>query len=425
MIRKNRQWIGVLDCNNFFVSCERVFRPDLWGRPVVVLSSNDGCVVARSQEVKDKGIPMGVPYFKVKDELSLMGAVVFSSHFALYRDLSRRVFALVREELAGEVAEEYSIDEAFFTFRGDAHAAYRKALTLRAAVAKRVGIPVSIGLACSKTQAKWGSEVAKKTSGVALLDAAWWKAHAGSVPLREVWGIGGRLAARYTALGLVTVADLLAAPLDTIAAQFGVGGTRLVAELAGEPAFPVSVHRRDPKSVVSSRSFRGPTQEKAVLADALAYHLRHVTAELRAQELLAQRLRIFIRPSRHGDFMLRGGVREVLLATPSADTFLFLAHVRTLLDELFEPAVPYQKAGIELSQIVPSGAANRPLFPTDDGRESGMLLGTLDRLNGRYGREVVVLGSRLQSQRWSVRADRRSPAYTTRWSEVPTVYAIV
>src|SRR3989338_2114936 len=158
------KYIALLDCNNFFVSCERLFRPDLLGKPVVVLSSNDGCVVARSKEIKDKGIPMGVPYFQIKDTLTEIGATIFSSHFALYRDVSRRVFEVVRT-YQSEI-EQYSIDECFFT--SESEDPYRWVEEMKRRVEQEVGIPVSIGVASSKTRAKYVNTVAKKTTGIAI-----------------------------------------------------------------------------------------------------------------------------------------------------------------------------------------------------------------------------------------------------------------
>lgn len=420
------KYIGVLDCNNFFVSCERVFRPDLWQRPVVVLSSNDGCIVARSQEVKDKGIPMGVPYFKVKDELSLMNTTVFSSHFALYRDLSQRVFAVLRELLADETIEEYSIDEAFFTINGTLGEIEERLRTIRTELMIRTGIPVSIGCASSKTQAKWASERAKKTDGVCVLSAATFLELAGAVPLREVWGVGGRLSQRFTLLQITTVGELVASPATVLATQFGVGGTRLQSELMGRPAFPVQLRCEAPKSLMSSRSFRCTTSDLSVLADAVAYHVRHAVAELRAKRLQARVLRVSIRPSRHGNYCLRGGSREVVLTVPTADTFVFLRQAQRVLTELYEPGVPYQKAGICLLAISSSDTVTEPLFSNEEvlpAKRCGAVLSVCDELNTRYGRELLTIGGRLKTDRWQARAELRSPAYTTRWEAIPRVLA--
>ncbi|MFW6210057.1 MAG: Y-family DNA polymerase [Patescibacteria group bacterium] len=412
------RWIGLLDCNNFFVSCERLFRPDLWGKPVVVLSSNDGCIVARSQEVKDMNVPMGVPYFQVKDSLQQAGTTVFSSHFALYRDLSRRVFAVMQEEVAQ--VEQYSIDEAFFLV--ESADPLPLARRVRAAVEQRVGIPVSIGLASSKTLAKQANARAKKTTGLQHFDQTTWRAVAASTPLGAVWGVGGRLELRYRAAGLETAADLMAADPARVARRFGVAGVRLQRELWGEVVYPVSRQQTAPKSLVSSRSFQRSTSEYAVLADAVAYHVRHLAADIRRWQLGARRLRVSIRPSRHGDFLLRGGSTEAVLPGPSNDTMTLLQTAHTLLAELYEAGVPYQKAGVHITDFAPPIDRQPTLFGSsvETVRDRTTLWQMIDGLNERSGRELITVGSRRRTQQWQPRCARRSPAYTTRWSQLAT-----
>ena len=412
-----QQWIGLLDCNNFFVSCERLFRPDLVGKPVVVLSSNDGCVVARSQEIKDIGIPMGVPYFKIKDTLKDIDATTFSSHFALYRDISRRVFAVMREELG--TVEQYSIDEAFF-ISGDKpdDTAWR----IKQAVERQVGIPVSVGLASTKTQAKYANTVAKKTSGVYVLNTKDWQARMADIQLRDIWGVGGNLEIRYKGHGLHTVQDLLKADTSRVARIFGVGGMRLRQELAGEATISLSSRSEPQKSILSSRSFRATTTDFSVLADAIAYHVRHAVADLRSMQLEATLLRVAISPSRYGDFLLRGGAKEVILSVPSNDTIEFLTIANELLVELFEVGVPYKKAGITLARFSPEGTKQSGLF-SEESKDNKDLLKTIDTLNQKADRELILFGSRLRSNDSQSRSESRSPAYTTQWSDVAVANA--
>jgi DNA polymerase V len=410
-------WIGLLDCNNFFVSCERLFRPDLHGRPVVVLSSNDGCVVARSQEVKDMGVPMGVPYFQIKDTLEKADTAVFSSHFALYRDVSRRVFSVMREVVPK--MQQYSVDEAFFACTEDPAAV---AAAVKCAIEREVGVPVSVGVSFTKTMAKQASALAKRGTGVRVLDGDEWSALVAGIPLASVWGVGGRLELRYKQHGIVTVADLLMTDPARIQRLFGVGGVRLQRELAGTPVFPLNDTKEPQKSIMSSRSFARPATNLAVVQDAIAYHVRHAAADLRAMGQEARVMRVSIRPSRHSDYVLRGGSAEVILPVPTADSLRLLALAGELVETLYEPGVPYQKAGVVFSGLVSAGAGQADLFGLADNR-SAAVLAAVDALNGRAGREVVQLGSRLRTEAWRPRTASRSPAYTTRWDEVASVRA--
>lgn len=410
-------WIGLLDCNNFFVSCERLFRPDLHGKPVVVLSSNDGCVVARSQEIKDIGVPMGVPYFQIKDTLRKADAAVFSSHFALYRDVSHRVFSVMREVVPE--MQQYSVDEAFFACQENPA---ELAAILKRTIEQRVGVPVSVGLARTKTLAKQASAIAKKTTGTYVLNDKDWESLRTEVPLASVWGVGGKLELRYKQHGLLTVQQLLDADSARVKQLFGIAGLRLQQELAGTPVFSLSEVREPQKSVMSSRSFAETTTDINVLQDSVAYHVRHAAADLRAMGLETLSLRVSIRPSRHSDFVLRGASTEAILSAPSADTRQLLTLASEMVEALYEPNVPYKKAGIVLSQLVPTGSGQGDLFGGGDSR-SASVLAAIDALNTQAGREVVLLGSRLRTQAWQARTASRSPAYTTQWSDVATVYA--
>ncbi len=407
--------IGILDCNNFFVSCERLFRPDLRDQPVVVLSNNDGCVVARSQEVKDIGVPMGVPYFKVKDMLQKHCVTVFSSNFALYRDLSHRVFRVMRDELAQ--VEQYSVDEAFFTITTDPK---KLAAHLKCTVEQQVGIPVSVGVAHTKTQAKYANDVAKRAGGVFVCTQEMWRSRIATIKLSEIWGVGPAMALRYQKRGFHTVADLLVVDRSQIAGWYGIEGVKLQQELSGMSVSQVTIAARVQKSIMSSRSFAATTTDKAVLLDALQHHVRQVASELRAVAQTAGVLRISALPSRHGDFMLRGGVREARLPNPTNDTLVLTRVALTLLDELYEPGVPYKKAGVTVTAFSPAGDRLQ-LFETESTQYSKVLLEVIDQLNIKAGREVVIAGTQLRTDAWRARAEKQSPKYTTTWTDVPIV----
>lgn len=416
------QYIGVIDCNNFFVSCERLFRPDLVGRPVVVLSSNDGCVVARSQEVKDIGVVMGVPLFQIKDIIKDKGIVTFSSHFALYRDLSARVFAVVKQLLPN--MEIYSIDEAFFTIETVSKEALEIRLReIKIEVERLVGIPVSLGVAATKTQAKYANRLAKKAGGVMVVTPADWTALVSTINLRDIWGVGGRLNRRYSEAGMVMVGDVIESGSQRLAQLFGVSGVRLQAELRGEPVYQVTQKGSVQKSMMSSRSFAKNTTDNATIHDAVAYHVRSVVTDIRRLGLKTLQLSIYLGTSRHGDYVLRGGSVATDFSEPTDDLILLLKEAARLVDTVFEVGVPYKKAGVYIGPFVPKNVVQTSLFAPDAVRYSETVQTAIEGLNVRFGNEMVTVGKYTKTAQWQSKSEERSPAYTTRWNELAVVTA--
>lgn len=413
-------WVALLDCNNFFVSCERLFRPELKNKPVIVLSSNDGCVVARSQEVKDMGVPMGVPYFKIKDIIKDKGITTFSSHLALYRDISRRVFSVMRNNL--NLVEQYSIDEAFFRISGES---LEEVNWVKYEVERSVGIPVSVGVAKTKTLAKLANTYAKKGSGIYRLDNDEdWLEISKNIPLAKIWGVGGGLEMRYKNHSILTVFDLLSADRDRVSKLFGVGGVRLKDELSGVRVFPLGSVKEPQKTILSSRSFKKETKSIDVLADSVAYHVRHAVADLRSMQMKARGVRVSIHPSRYGDFVLKGGSKEVVLNSPTNDSIEIMKLAQRILKDLFEDGVPYKKAGITLSLFSPDSVEQPNLFDKpSDSENNSKLMGIIDSLNSKSSKELVVLGGRFKEKSWRPRLEERSPAYTTNWNDIATVSA--
>ncbi len=413
------EYIGLADCNNFFVSCERVFRPDLWDKPVVVLSSNDGAIVARSEEVKKLGVPMGVPYFKVRDVFKQHQVTVFSSNFELYSDMSRRVMEVLEEEL-GEI-EQYSVDESFFKMKvKSALSAKQELLRLREVVKRRVGIPMSFGLAPTKTIAKYASEKEKRGSGACLLVKEEWLKLAPEVPLSELWGVGGAMSQKLRAQGLLNVDDLLSADRGRIEKLFGVYGTRLLAEVSGERAKGAKDHDDLPKSIMSTRGFSKTTTDFSVLAEALAYHVARAAEELRDHQAVAGKVSALILTNRHSDWVLRGGGKEVILPQPTNDTTVLLREALRIAKEVFEPGVPYKKAGVVLGFIKPDAVGQTSLFG-ESAMENEKLMQAIDGLNKKIGPDSVTIGRAKYKQTWINRHDHRSPRYTTSWNELPRV----
>ncbi len=414
------KYIGLLDCNNFFVSCERLFRPDLLGKPVVVLSSNDGCVVARSKEIKDKGIPMGVPYFQIKDIMKEVGAVSFSSHFSLYRDISRRVFEVVRQSF--DDIEQYSIDECFFTFESEDP---EKLVTdLKRQVERLVGIPVSVGVSNSKTRAKYVNSVAKRTGGIALWDESNWQSEVANIKLAEIWGVGRERAKAFSEKGILTVADLLKTETQVIAKLFGIEGVRLKSELSGQPVLALKSQRIAQKSVMSTRSFAHTTSDMAVLEDAVKYHLYQGVKDLENMDLLATGLRVMIAPSRHGDYALQGASKDVVLTSATRDIFVLQQAAQGLLEACYKSDVPYKKAGIILTGLVSPLGETPSLFASGEAalQTTAELSKTIFEINKKHGKSLLQLGrAENKISTWSSKSESVSPSYTTSWSQIKVV----
>ena len=415
-----QEWIGLIDCNNFFVSCERLFRPDLKDKPVVVLSSNDGCVVARSQEIKDKGIPMGMPYFQVKDIIKDIQATTFSSNFALYRDVSHRVFEVVRRDFEDMI--QYSVDEAFFTIQGNEEDVQKRIVELKLKVEREVGIPVSIGVALSKTLAKYASTVAKKTSGTYVLTAEEWNKRTTTVHLRDLWGVGFRSAETYKSHGLHFVSDVLKLERRTVSELFGVVGVRLWQELQGVPSSALSKDLDTQHSILHSRSFKATTNDILAIKDAVAYHVREASEDLRQQGLKARVLQVTLGTSRHGDYFLQGGSREVYFALPTNDIFELLRIASALVDALYKAGVPYKKAGVLLYDFVPVNIEQLTMFATPEEEKTRFLTPMIDALNTKLGKgSKVLVGTYLKAKDWQTSQALKSPAYTTSWKDIREV----
>jgi len=414
-------YIGVLDCNNFFVSCERLFRPDLKDKPTLVLSSNDGCVVARSQEVKDLGIPMGIPHFKVKDLIKKHNIAIFSSNFTLYRDISSRVMLVLCEEVGN--VEQYSIDESFFMIDGDEAGLAPRLQEIRGVIETKVGIPVSLGLAKTKTIAKYASNKEKRGSRACVLLGETWQKLTPTIPVQEIWGIGRETTAKLNKLGLMTVYDLLETDSARIDKLFGINGLRLKSELS-----EISVHRMFEsvgmkKSIMSSRSFSKEINDIKELKTAVSYHIENACEDLREQKAVAKELRVMLLPGRCSDWSLRGGVLLRELPYSTSDTRVILAEAYKLVDQLFESGVPYKKAGVILSAIQSKELRQDSLFVANNTADNDLLMEVVDRINNRYGKNNLMFGRVNKYNDWKVSTAYLSPNYTTKWGDLRSAKA--
>lgn len=367
---------------------------------------------------------MGVPYFKLKDIIKDNDITLFSSHFTLYRDVSRRVFSVLRDIL--DDVEEYSIDEAFFSIP-ESFDPDELSKLIKDTIEAKVGVPVSVGIASSKTQAKYAVELAKKTSGTKVLVSSEWSRLTGEIKLTELWGVGGKSTEHFRKAGYETVQDLIDADLTRVRTLFGVVGERLIAELKGESIYCINREVRDQKTIMSTRSFRNEVFELPVLEDAISYHVRHIAADLRAQNKHARVVRVSIRPSIYSDFLLQGSSLEAILDKPTNDTFTLLQVAQNLLIKAFKVDVPYKKAGVVMSGLVSTEIEQQTLFLDESVNNKDVsnkeLLQIMDSLNTRADRELITVGDRRRGDKWQAKKDMVSPAYTTKWTDVALVKA--
>ncbi len=412
--------IGLMDCNNFFVSCERLFRPDLEGKPVAVLSSNDGCIVARSQEVKDIGIAMGVPLFQVKDICQEQGVVLFSGNHTLYRDISKRVMQVLEKEV-GDI-EVYSIDEAFFRLTDDV--TIEDVHTIRNVVVKNVGIPVSIGVATTKTLAKQASGIGKKGNGVSVLHQKEWEKRANDVKCGEIWGLGKQTVTKLSQMGVKTARNYMTLERNVVTSNFGVAGERIYDELHGVSVKPIEIqHTVTPQSIASTKSFKNLTTNSTVLESAIAQHITSCAEKLRKQKLVASRLSVQIQTDRFGDFLLQGGVAEIVLQEPTASTTILIKEALRQMRDIYTAGVPYKKAGVSVSGLMPEAYVTDTLFEGESTPYTSDSIDTIiDELNKKFGKESVH-SAVIQKVHQSDSSILRSPAYTTLWKDIPIARA--
>ena len=413
--------IALVDCNNFYASCERLFQPKLRGQPVVVLSNNDGCVIARSNEAKALGIEMGEPWFICRKRVDTQGVIVRSSNYTLYGDMSARVMRVL-EGFTPDL-EIYSIDEAFlglagFESRLDAHGR-----ALRATVLQWTGIPVSVGIAPTKTLAKLANRTAKKTpetGGVlALLTAADQEAALSRIELTDLWGVAGRMAERLKAIGIRTPLDLRDADAKFVRQNTSVVMERMVLELQGVPCISLEEAPPDRKMILASRSFGRRVTTKREMEEAVTTHTARAAEKLRRQNLAAGRLVVFIHTDRHRpQDRQHMAERAVTLPVATADTGKLNHAATRALDALWRPGHEYKKAGVMLLNLVPATFVQGGLFDRPDDPKAIARMKAIDALNGRYGRDTITFAASGRKRGWKLRSDFVSPRYTTAWEDL-------
>ena len=417
---------ALVDCNNFYASCEKLFRPDLKDTPVVVLSNNDGCVVARSREAKLLGIKMGVPVFQIKAEMQRHGILAFSSNYALYADLSSRVMRTL-EEMAPRV-EVYSIDEAFLDLTGieSVLSLVEFGQQVRERIGHWIGITVCVGIAPTKTLAKLANHAAKKypaTQGVVdLTNPDRQRRLLALVPVDDVWGVGRRLSKRLNALGITTALDLANASPRAIRDQFSVVLERTVRELNGESCIELEEIPPTKKQIVCSRSFGVKVTQFELLREAVCEYATRATEKLRKEQQQAKVLTVFIRtsPFKDNEPQYSNSASGELLI-PSCDTRDFIELANHLLKRIWKDGFRYAKAGVMLSDFYDPGMFQPGLFDDISTRSnSQQLMSVLDTINQSGAGKVFFAGQGTKKD-WSMKREHLSPAYTTRWDQLPRV----
>lgn len=417
--------VAISDSKNFYVSAERVFDTTLANVPVIVLSNNDGCAVARSDEAKALGIKMGDPLHLIRDKVKAHGVRVFSSNYTLYADLSRRVVDTYADFTPH--VEIYSIDECFLDFGGfrdrEAHAR-----AMRAAVRRRVGIPVRVGIASSKTLAKAANELAKKNpvfDGVLDLmdeDLARWLLP--RVPVGDIWGIGRRTEAKLKGVGITTAAELRDMPLRQARKLGTVVLERTVLELQGEPCLSLEEVEPQRKGMAVTRSSSTPMADFETLFQAITAHATRAAEKLRQHGLVAGTLTVIFHTNKHRqDRPQWSAARSTKLTPMSADTFDLVEAARRCARSGWPKdgrTYGFTKAGVMLDDLLPVEDRPRTLFDAMRPK-SAELMRALDAVNDRYGKKTLVLASEGMTRPWALRADHRSPRYTTRIEDLPVV----
>ncbi len=422
--------IALVDANNFYVSCERLFQPALEGRPVVVLSNNDGCAVARSQEAKDLGIQMGQPFFQWKDLARKHHIVVLSSNYTLYADLSRRFMGVLSQ--FSSMQEVYSIDESFLDLTATPGDPILVGQDIRQRVRQWAGLPVCVGMGPSKTLAKLCNHFAKKRTqfaGVcdwASLSLRHHQRLLQETPVGEVWGIGRQLSQKLETLGVLTVTDFLNQDPQSLRASFGVLMARTHRELQGYSCLDLEEVCPPKQQIMSSRSFGQPVTTLADLREAITLYTCRAAEKLRKEGQCAQMIQVSIRTNPFRPDPQYGRSVSVALHHPTDDTRRLLAAALQGLREIYREGFHYAKAGVILSELSAQGTDTLDLFsmPEDTERQD-RLMQALDAINGRYGKGAMAPGvAGLRNPRsWSMRQGNKSPAYTTSWAELPHVRA--
>ncbi|MEY3436093.1 MAG: hypothetical protein RL335_549 [Bacteroidota bacterium] len=420
---------AIVDCNSFYCSCERLFRPDLVDKPVVVLSNNDGCIIARSDEAKAAGLAMGAPYFQTRDLIREKKVAVFSSNYNLYGDLSMRVMDTLRTMLPPDAVEVYSVDEAFLDLSHIAPHAYEEfALELRHTIETWTGIKVSVGVAPSKLLSKMANKLSKrnkeKTKCVMVLDTpAKIEAAMMDYEVGDLWGIGGRYARKLREMGINTAWQLKHMPEEWARKNLGgVVGVRLIRELHGISCIPMKDPLEVKKMIATTRMFGRAVYTLPEIRQAVAAYTARAAEKLRRQGHAAALIDVFVVTNgQQGEayaYDPRSDHRYIELSRATSDTSELQKYALPLVDELYRPGVKYLKAGVILSHLVPDEAIQTDLFSKTPRTENKKLMEAMDNINFSMRDDMVRFMASGLARQWKMKQEMCSKKFTTRWDEL-------
>jgi len=412
--------IGLADCNNFYASCERVFNPSIRNKPVIVLSNNDGCVIARSNESKLLGIKMGEPAFKIKGLIKKYNINVFSTNFALYGDFSNRVMEILKSEVKS--IEVYSIDEAFLDFSDFINA--ERAIAIREKVKRWTGIPISIGVAPTKTLAKVANHIAKKytKNGVFILNNNNLQRILNIFPVEDLWGIGIKYAKKLNHAGIYTALQFRDLDTDWIKRNFSINGVRLQDELKGIKHYSIESVLPRKKTICTTRSFGQEIQDYMILKEAISNFANSCATKLRKEESCCSSISVFLTTNRFNTKTSRYCPSiDLYFSTPTNDSIEIVSKANYALKMIYKKNYLYKKAGVIVKNIISQAEVQMSLFDTVDRRKKRKLMCSVDRINMLMGRDKVYLASQGVQKRWAIKKQQLSPCYTTQFSDLLTV----
>ena len=413
---------ALVDCNNFYVSCERLFEPKLEGRPVIVLSNNDGCAVSRSAEAKALGIKMGAPLFKIKDLVRSAQVIVRSSNYALYGDISARVDEALSQY--SPRVENYSIDESFLDLSDlDPRTDFLTyGSDIRATVLQWVGIPTCVGIGPTKTLAKLANHIAKTTpsaKGVYQLIPQESDQILTQIDVGEVWGMGRASVERLNTIGVHTVLDLKRLDSKRARELLTVVGERTVQELNGIPCLDLELHQKPKKATAVTRSFGKAVTSYAQMEEAISFYAAKAGEKLRNARQECCHLTVFIRTNVFNKDPKYSASNSIKLPLPSNDSRVLMEYAMPLLKSIWRDGYRYAKAGIILNELVSEGTGQTHLFHPQPTPKASAVMHVMDTLNKRMGRGTLYQASTGIKRDWGLRSEYRSPSYTSKWEDLP------
>ncbi|MDA9808565.1 Y-family DNA polymerase [Flavobacteriales bacterium] len=410
--------IALIDCNNFYASCERVFNPKIENKPVIVLSNNDGCVIARSNEVKALGIKMGEPAFKLKNLIERYNINVFSTNFALYGDLSKRVMNVMSAEV--DKMEIYSIDEAFLDFTD--YASKERGVAIKNKVQQWTGIPVSVGIAPTKVLAKVAGHIAKKhtKAGVFMFDDEDLIRRALNVfKVEDLWGIGRKTAQKLKAVGIHTALQFRECDSNWIRRHLSVNGVRLQKELYGEVCYPIEVTRKRKQNICTARSFGTEIKELSKLKEAIGSHANTCATKLRQEKSCCTTVSVFLSTNPFKPQAKQYNPYKVIqLDVPTNDSMEIVKVAIKGLESIYRDDCIYKKSGVIVGRIVPQEQTQLSLFDSLDREKRKSINVAVDKINATMGKNKVKLAVQGNGRKWKLKQEKLSPCYTTRFTDI-------